>query len=522
MAPASPATDLLAPLPPARSLADVAGLRRADLPVALALMVLGLALRLAWFSGVGLGDDPQWVGFLRGVETTGLVPIHDNVSYRFTWWLPTLAAVRLFGFTDGALVGPVLAASTIGIGLVYVLGSVVAGRAAGAIAALLLVFLPIDFAWSTMMANDVLVSVCGAASLLLALLALEDTDEARKGWLWAGSALCVWLALHAKLNGVLMLPVIALAAWHRRRQLDAHALWFVIAAALLVGGSMAVSHGLTGDALGPYHTEMDVQGLSETGPAIEFHRLTAPVFWTWMRALLWPTNLQTLLFSVYPHLVLAWLVLARRTGPPVPWEIAAWLLVLLVGMHLNSLRQVDGVWVSGFRNVRHAHVLAYPVVVLLCVPLAALRARRPRWFAAAMAALVAVSLWQSIATAGKTHVAFADRRAALRFLAGQPLKPVFSDFQLGLSMAMDGLPHAFQRLDLEPEARREELAPITDGYCVTGGGREPVYGCLDCIPRASELPRGRWRLVFERGGPPPSWWRPEPLRVWEAVEPPQM
>ena len=61
--------------------------------------------------------------------------------------------------------------------------------------------------------------------------------------------------------------------------------------------------------------------------------------------------------------------------------------------------------------------------------------------------------------------------------------------------------------------RRSELAGA-HGYVVTGGGREPRYGCVECVPTARELEgRARW-LLLEVAGPPPSSWRPEPLRVW--------
>jgi hypothetical protein len=364
----------------------------------------------------------------------------------------------------------------------------------------------------------VFVSFFCALALLCALLALGESDEGRKCRRWSTSALSLWLAMHAKLNAVLLFPVIAFACWRRRDRVDENALWFVIVATLLFTGSIAASPGLRVDALGPYHAEMRAQGLTEPEVAIKFHRLTAPAFWTWVRALFWPSNLGTLLFSIYPHLLILLLALARPLSLAIPIEILAWLLVVLGGMQFNSLRQVDGMWVSGFRNLRHAHVLAYPIVLLLCVPFAALRSRRPRWLLAGMAALLTFSLWQSITTARKTATAFADRRAASRFLAAQPVKPVYSDFQLGASLSLLNLPHAFHALDSDPEGRKRKLAGITAGYCVTGGAREPVYGCIECIPQAMELPPGRWRLLLEVAGPPPAWWRPEPLRVWQAVE----
>jgi hypothetical protein len=497
------------------------GLGRRDLALAALLMGLGAALRLAWFSGVGLADDAQWIAYLNTVDSTGSVP-RDNVAYRFTWWLPTLAACRLFGFTETALIGPVLAAATLGIGIVYALGVVLAGRAGGLIAALLLIVLPLDFAWSTMMTNDVLVSFFCAVAMGCALLAAEDGDHRRKRWLWGAAAAALWLAMHAKLNAILMLPALALACWRRRDRLDEEALWFVIVGLTLLSGSLAASSRVLGDALAPYHAEMAAQGLTEPQIAIKFHRLTASDFWTWFRVLFRPSSLDTLLFSIDPHLLILAVVLARPLGLSLPVEIVAWLLVFLLGMQFNSLRQWEGVWVAGFRNVRHAHVFAYPIVLLLGVALAQMGRRRPRWLRAGMAALLSVGLWQSIATADKTRTAFADRRAVRRFLAGQAAGTVYSDFQLPASLSfVKALP--FHPLDVDPQRRRREIAAITTGYLVTGGAREPVYGCVECIPRAAELPPGRWTLKLEVAGPAPSRWRPEPLRVWQAAEPvPQM
>src|SRR5436190_18957677 len=69
------------------------------------------------------------------------------------------------------------------------------------------------------------------------------------------------------------------------------------------------------------------------------------------------------------------------------------------------------------------------------------------------------------------------------------------------------------------DVRRMELAVVRTGYLVTGGGREPYYGCIDCIPRAGEVSPAHWQLLKEFPGPAtPTPWRFEPIRVWEAKE----
>jgi hypothetical protein len=69
-------------------------------------------------------------------------------------------------------------------------------------------------------------------------------------------------------------------------------------------------------------------------------------------------------------------------------------------------------------------------------------------------------------------------------------------------------------------ARRARIATIQSGYLVTGGGREPHYGCFECIPLAREVPADQWRLLREFPGPTvPHPWRPEAVRVWERIQP---
>ena len=84
-----------------------------------------------------------------------------------------------------------------------------------------------------------------------------------------------------------------------------------------------------------------------------------------------------------------------------------------------------------------------------------------------------------------------------------------------------GVPWKFQLVQ-SPDAagRTREPTAITSGYLVTGGGREPVYGPYAGLPLASEVPTERWKLLREFPADVLAPWRPEPVRVWEAIEPP--
>jgi hypothetical protein len=329
------------------------------------------------------------------------------------------------------------------------------------------------------------------------------------------SALSLWLAFHSKLSALFLGPVFLLIALRQRRKLDASVLVFVGTAAVLFGLSVLWFYTLSGDPLAPYHGELIAQGL--VGPAaLEWHRATPAAFRIYPDQLFFRDFYGHFLNSWYPHTLVLFAVVGSAIGLRTSLAMAVWLVVVFLAMEFNFQR-VEGGWVAGFRNIRHSHVFVHPMILCLTGYFCSLRARFPRATAALLVTLLAFSLWQSIGVAQRTSVAFADERQASRLIVSLPRKETISDFQLGHWIAsLDPKPAVAYRVASDAvEARRADFANLRSAYVVTGGGREPYYGCLHCIPRAEELDPSRWRLLLEIPGPITPW-RPEDLRVWET------
>jgi hypothetical protein len=275
-----------------------------------------------------------------------------------------------------------------------------------------------------------------------------------------------------------------------------------------------VSYALSGDPIVPYHAELAYEGVTAREAGL-LHPFFAHDFWAWRDALFLPDHFGDRLFSLQPHLLVALALAAPWLGLRAPLEVVVWLGVVLLGLQFHSIRLTDDGWTMGFRNVRHAHAFVYPIALLLAALLCGLRARRGRWVDLGVVVLVAVGLWQSVSTASKTRIAFADQRAACRLLATLPEKPVHCDFQLRRWARVLDLKLPFHELGQMPEERAAEMASL-HGYVVTGGARDPRYGCVECVPLAVELPPRPRRLLLEVTGPAPTWWRAEPLRVWDV------
>ena len=494
-------------------------LTRADLPWLLGLVSAYLVLRLLYWSGFGLGDDVIFHhNIAMIVQSSQVAP--DNIAYRFTWWLPTALSARLFGLNEVGLVLPTIAMATVGAIVVYAFGKALWGRPGAVIAVLLLIVCPLDFAWSTMFVNDFFLAVLSATTMLLVLRAPLASDAVVRRRLWTLAGVTLWLAYHAKVSVVLLFPALAVVCIARRGEIDREIRYFIGTAAALYALSAVVSYIFTGDPLAPYHVENRFGGAVGPG-ALMSHPLNRDVFLTYPRVLFYPDHLGERLYSFYPHVLVGLAVLGPLLGLRSAWPVFWWLFFVMLGMQL-AVNRVDGGWTSLARNVRHTIVFVYPMILLLTGYLVALRARWPRVCDALLLVLLAFGLSESVSTAEKTKQAFADRRQALTFIASLPSKPVFSDFQLCTYLpALDASARIpCVELTGDETARRARLATIQSGYLVTGGGREPHYGCFECIPLAREVPTDQWRLLREFPGPTvPHPWRPEAVRVWERIQP---
>ena len=125
------------------------------------VVLLAVGLRVRYFSGLGLGDDYLLRNDILAIVRDGHVNFDAN-GYRFAWWLPTALGCRLLGVTEAGLIAPILVFDALGVVLVCLFARRLWGGAAGVIAALLLAVLPLDVAWSTMLASDVVLSFFSA------------------------------------------------------------------------------------------------------------------------------------------------------------------------------------------------------------------------------------------------------------------------------------------------------------------------------------------------------------------------
>jgi 4-amino-4-deoxy-L-arabinose transferase-like glycosyltransferase len=486
-------------------------------PAIIYVLLVGLLVRLLWFCGEGLGDDPNYYATFKKIYDGRF---HNGPYFhRFASWIPHVLAWKLFGISEFTLLLPILLSSLGCIYVLYLIGDLLYGRAIGLIAAALLSVNPFEVLNATLLSTDVTLSLY----MLLAVYGVLRGQRSRGRWWFVGAAACVFLAFVCKPFGLYVLPALGIFVLARHggnpRRLIAHAReygWFVGTLGAIFLAFFVVCWALTGDPL------VDVTVYYTSEP---FHH--APITWAQLaiypRQMFFPFVNGERLHGYHFELCLLALAFVR----PRDWRRAAPVVALFVVLFalVNFLphRWVDGVPHTAQRIFRYFVVVVPPSALFVAYVIGALRQRAP-WLGGAV--LVAALALELVWCEGATRVArraFGEQREAGRYLAQLRDAPVHGDGYLLSKIARlrfaGRIPANFKlwyRVE-SPAAWAKAFASVTEGYVVTGGPRLPYYGCRRCIPNLGGWqPPAGWTLLREFDPHPYPPWKEEPLRIWRV------
>jgi len=234
---------------------DVPGMRPSWVDLG-GVLGVALVLRLLTFHGIFGSDDGVYMDRAIDVANGVWTSANYNGALRYGFNIPAGGFVWLFGPSPFVVNLWPLLCSLIEVGLVYLMGSSVAGRRAGVLAALLLATAPLHISVATRIHADSVVAMFLTLSFVLLWFGWCDRNRkllfaaglAAGGVFWAKELVAVtWLAL---------LPMVWL---FRRRRGDA---LVVVAATLLMLGL----HGLLMTAIAgdPFHLVRTVLGQVQT------------------------------------------------------------------------------------------------------------------------------------------------------------------------------------------------------------------------------------------------------------------
>lgn len=323
---------------------------------------LGLVARLAFFTGMALGDDVFYTGqaYLLAFEG-GWPPAPYHWHTRAGLLLPTAACLKLFGPAPWVYVLWPLLASTATVGLTAWAARPVAGDRGAVLAALLAAFTPLELIYATHLFPDVVVGLFSAGGLAAWLRALQT--DARWYYLLAGTG--AGLGYLCRETVVMDVPVyLALWAW-TGRWWRPRLLWAALPPAALLAGEMLAYSWATGD---PAYRWKAVAGQQQDpgNRALIFQSVYGGNFVTDPLLMLVSSNV----LGVYP-LAAGVVALAGGWRRPEVRPHLVWLAVGFVWTYYGST--LPHRYTPMQRDARYATAFMLPAVVLVAAALARVR-----------------------------------------------------------------------------------------------------------------------------------------------------
>jgi hypothetical protein len=481
-----------------------------------AIVTGGAALRVVLFSGYGLADDANYYNAYHGILMVGGWEWSAQVPYdfRFAFWVPVVAFMKLFGVTEWSWVGFVTLCSILNLPLTYALARQEWRREWALVAMALLAAFPLDVVTSTLFAIDIpLTTYCYTAFFLYRVACARSRSAARVAAA-LGAAVFLFLGYSAKQSGIVIGVLFAIEALRRGR----HALLPTAVCAGAFATFMAAYLGWQWRAFGdPLY---DVH-LVRTVAAFEPHTWANQL--DYYQMLFLPNAYGSFFASWYPHaLVLLAVGLAHRVRAAGKWLL--YFVVEMVCLSSMPAHYENGHWVLLVTHIfRYLCWISIPLCLALAGYLRELTLRRPSFGMALTALLIGSAVANSGALSWPTRDAFGEqRRANALILSTFPDDLVYADigfFGRLMSFAPDrrGLGRIHEVRSETPTAQARDFTQITDGVVVTGGGRLPWYGCITCALSAGAFtPPPTWALVTMYGAAELGLNRHEPMRIWRV------
>jgi 4-amino-4-deoxy-L-arabinose transferase-like glycosyltransferase len=484
------------------------------------LLALAVPLRLVFFAGFGLGDDPSEAVSIASFARTLRLDPHDFMHYRVVNVVVRGLLWRAFPGSELAFVLPVLGAALATHAVTVVIARDLSGARAACFTSALALVTPYETLVATANVPDWFHAFFGT---LAAWSALRGYRRADGRWMALGGAAVV-VALLNRLMALILVPTFAVATlatlprWRRWV-----GFWGTIV--VLVGVVCAWDRWYSGEAF-----RWIVFNSAAGGGGYDV------------------TSMLGQVLRVYPRYVFGWDDHGNSMFGLTGWCAALGATLAVGRLVLRRGGTAEGVLVIAFfvfgglfellphklsltAYWSHPRIFRYlaPVapVLYLCggYLLDALWRVRRAVGGVVTAAVVLVGLWWTPRVAEPLVDANRDVRHLVAVLRTQPSDvPVYSDYWhvwLVWSRVWP-VPPLHQVLPNSQDEKVRFLAAVPpDALVVTGGATLPWYSGIELIVNLSTLHftvPPTWRLVDEFDGPRRPW-RIEPLRVWRVARP---
>jgi hypothetical protein len=511
------------------------------------ILVIALAVRLAFFFGMGFSDDLQYSYEAYRVSAGTFHDTHGLIQMRLGVILPIALLYRLFGPSDLTLVAYSLACSLGLIVLIFLLGRMLFGEKTGLLASLLLAFFPLEIEEATSAMPDVPQAFFIALALyhFMSLYGKTGSGElafsrSLRGYFITG--LIAGFAYFIRDTAVLIFPFLALFLTvdyllNNKHESMKEALYsrFRIMLALM-GGFLVIfllegfyHYGDTGDFLLRYHimsayytsdTQFFANGICQDMgfyPREIFH-----ITPQWQFSTHYYYAYGFFYYAITPALFYVILFHSRKARVPLLWALFFFLYLQFGSMSLFT-------YIPVHRLSRHLTLITVPALLILSFALTALHASAKKrgsglfialaggFISLLVAALAASSLYAVALTHRHESVVHHDVERIYQCVKNYPGVTVYTDSGTNDHLRfLDRYKH-WQRFEYYSSLAQER--PEKKRIIVLDSSRGPFEDPEhQGPPPAWRVPGKNWTLLEEIEGPQYDIWARFNPKVFMVID----
>ncbi len=478
------------------------------------IIILALIVRVLFFSGFALGDDPNYADDARTILDGSYPPLCDLCVFSFRPLL--LYSISLsfqwLGWSEFNFVLPILLSSLMCIYLIYKLAEMLFDKNTGLLAALLLSVYPLDVIHATTMSNDIMLSMLVALSMLLVLKGFKSTKRASP-LCFASAGAVLGIAAGVKITAIpaigLFVLILLWCSWEEKR-FNKGTVLFIMAWALVQAIFAATYYIKTGDFFANIHAELifnkkfNPSGFVNTASSLKNALLFYPKYMLCLQAEGHPDYEFYPYGFVYPVFLLgALFFVCKRDRKAV--ILLVWFTYLFLMMEFAPLR-ISPYYQPIHRLVRFLSIISIPTLLLVAYFLKQLyKARIPGKALALIltVGLVLTFLHQSYRKAYCYRDSMSDARSAFAIIRHMPYRRIISDHELKMALL---LYNQYEHGDAFKSFEYDKPQFLNGSLVILGGARRPDIHHLyaDNFVR-STTPRNNWIKICEVEGKKEAW-----------------
>ncbi len=478
------------------------------------IIILALIIRVIFFSGFVLGDDPNYADDARTILDGSYPPLCDLCVFSFR---PVLLysislSLKWLGWSEFNFVLPILVSSLICIYLIYKLAEMLFDKKTGLLAALLLSIYPLDVVHATAMSNDIMLSMLVALSMLLVLKGFKSM-----GWkaflCFAAAGAALGIATGVKINAIPIIGafilIIGYGAWKQRR-FNKGTVIFMLSWVLIQMVFSVTYYLKTGDYFSHIHAELifnkkfNPSGFVNTAVSLKDALLYYPQYMLCLKAEGHPDYEFYPYGFVYPVFFLGVLYFMckreKRAVIPLVWFTYVFLMMEFAPLRISPYYQPI------HRLIRFLSIASIPALLVVAYFVKRLYHERTAGRVLAlllMAGLFATSLHQTYRKSYCYRDSMSDARNTYDLMCRMPYKQIITDHEMKMALLF------YNKYDDRHRVKSFEYDKphFSDGSLVIlGGARRPDihHGYAENFVRSIK-PQSNWVKICEVEGKKEAW-----------------